>query len=282
MSWKRDFEARTGERVRAVEPVAGGDIASSFRVLLASGETCFVKHYPDAQSGQTEAEAQGLRWLAEPGAIHVAQVFAVGERWLALEWIEAGPPRSESMAQLGRGLARLHAAGAPRFGLDHDNWIGRLPQNNLGEADWPSFYIERRLRPLVRRARSEGLLEAETIREFDLLFTQIPEVAGVSEPPARLHGDLWSGNVLFDQAGEPWLIDPAAYGGHREVDLAMMKLFGGFHADVFTAYQETAELDAGADARVELYQLYPLLVHLILFGGGYRASVIAALRQSLR
>ncbi len=282
MSWKRDFEAVTKERIETCDAVSGGDIASSYRVDLASGTRCFLKHYSDAEPGQTEAEAKGLRWLDEPGVIQVAQVIAVGERWLALEWIETAPPGPSSAVLLGRQLAHLHSSGATLFGMGHDNWIGRLPQSNEPEDDWPSFYVERRLRPLVERARDAALLDPKETRDFEMLFSRVHEIVGPPEPPARLHGDLWSGNVHFDENGAPWLIDPAAYGGHREVDLAMMKLFGGFDADVFQAYQREAVLDAGFSTRIELYQLYPLLVHLLLFGGSYRSSVMAALHESLR
>lgn len=282
LSWERDFEAVTGERIKSRDAVSGGDIASSYRVDLASGARCFLKHYAEAPAGQTEAEAKGLRWLGEPGVISVAQVMAVGDSWLALEWIDPGRRRPDSAALLGRQLAELHHVGAGCFGLEYDNWIGRVHQRNPSTQDWPTFYAERRLRPLIEQASDTGGLEAADLSDFETLFARLPEIVGPSEPPARLHGDLWNGNVLFDLNGRPWLIDPAVYGGHREVDLAMMALFGGFEAEVFAAYEREAPLSTGAHTRVELYQLYPLLVHLLLFGRGYRSSVMTALRGALR
>ena len=282
MIWQSDFETVTAERISSFKKLSGGDIGSSYCIRLESGDRCFVKHYPDAAEGQTHAEAEGLRWLNEPGEIRVAQVIAVGEQWLALEWIECAQPGPHSAALLGRQLARLHAAGAPRIGADHDNWIGRLAQSNGEASDWPSFYVDRRLRPLVLRARHESLLGAEATHDFEQLYDRVEQIVGPHEPPARLHGDLWSGNLLFDQDGAPWLIDPAAYGGHREVDLAMMKLFGGFQAEVFEAYHREAPLNEGSATRIDLYQLYPLLVHLLLFGESYTSSVMAALHRLLR
>lgn len=282
MRWQDEFESATAERVGSWAPLSGGDIGSSYRLELASGTSCFLKHYPEACRGQTAAEAKGLAWLDEPGVIRIPPVLAVGDDWIALEWIDPGRPGRHSAALLGRQLARLHASEAPHFGLDHDNWIGRLPQNNQSKQDWPSFYVERRLSPLVAQARDADLLDASELRSFETLFRRMSELTGPSQSPARLHGDLWSGNLLFDVEGTPWLIDPAAYAGHREVDLAMMKLFGGFDSEVFKAYEQESPLDAGAHARVELYQLYPLLVHLLLFGGSYRDSVLAALSRALR
>ncbi|MFK7897221.1 MAG: fructosamine kinase family protein [Myxococcota bacterium] len=281
MSWKEEFEAATSARVLSSRSQSGGDIGESHCVALEDGTKCFVKVYPDAPPGQTEAEAAGLRWLAEPGVIRVAEVVAVGSNWLALAWIEAGPMQPHSAVELGRGLGRLHATGSERFGLDHDNWIGSLPQNNHPGDDWPCFYGERRLHPLVESAARKSLLPQAMRRDFESLLARLPELVGPPEKPARLHGDLWSGNVLYDENGSPWLIDPAAYAGHREVDLAMMKLFGGFSAETDRAYAEEFELAPGAAARVALYQLYPLLVHLNLFGESYCNGVAGALQQAL-
>src|SRR6185369_76069 len=167
----------------------------------------------------------------------------------------------------------------------HDNFIGRLPQMNAQlddpRAGWAAFYRQRRLEPQLRRAADRGLASARMRRGFDRLFATLETLVGPDEVPARLHGDLWGGNLMCDAAGAPCLIDPAVYGGHREIDLAMMRLFGGFGPRVFAAYDEAWPLADGHEARVDLYQLYPLMVHVNLFGGGYGASVESALARLL-
>ena len=157
--------------------------------------------------------------------------------------------------------------------------IGPLALPNAPAGDWPAFYAERRLEPLARMAADRGALTAATPRLLERVLARLPELAGPSEPPARVHGDLWGGNVLVDAAGQPWLIDPAAHGGHRELDLAMLRLFGGPSARCFAAYEEVAPLAPGAAERVALWQLAPLLLHAALFGAAYAARVEAALRR---
>jgi fructosamine-3-kinase len=231
------------------------------------------------------SEARGLKWLAEANALRVPQTIAVtsgrkGEpAFLVLEYLPSSRPRPNFDEELGRGLAALHRFGAPSFGLDHENFIGRLPQTNARTETWAEFYRLRRLEPQLRRAREAGLLGGELNRRFDRLFARLGELVGPPEPPARLHGDLWGGNLHTDERGAPCLIDPAVYGGHREVDLAMMRLFGGFGARVFQAYGEAFPLAPGHSERTPLYQLYPLLVHVNLFGRGYLGSVEAALAR---
>jgi fructosamine-3-kinase len=266
--------AGLGEVVSA-RRIGGGDINDAWRVELADGRPAFVKTRDAAAPGEYAAEAAGLRWLAEPGAVRVPEVIAVGDAFLALEWIESGRLDAAGEEELGRGLAALHAARAPAFGGGPERLrIGPLELPNAPSDDWPSFYAECRLLALVPRA---GLSAAGT-RAVERVCERIAELAGPPEPPARLHGDLWSGNVLPGADGRPWLIDPAAYGGHREVDLAMLRLFGAPSPRILAAYQEAAPLADGHGERVELWQLFPLLVHAALFGGGYAASVERAAR----
>jgi len=262
--------------------IGGGDINEAFQVVLADGREAFVKTRVDAAPGEYAAEAAGLRWLAEPGALRTPRVLDLGEDYLALEWIAPGRLDAAGVEELGRGLARTHAAGAPGFGgldaseRDGAARFGSLQLPNEPAPDWPSFYAERRLRPLARIARERGALSAQGIRAVERVCEHISELTGPAEPPARLHGDLWSGNVMADEEGRPWLIDPSAYGGHREVDLAMLRLFGAPSERVFSSYQELAPLADGWQERVELYQLLPLLVHALLFGGSYRAAAEGA------
>ena len=262
--------------------VGGGDINEAFRVVLADGEEAFVKTRADAGDGEYEAEAAGLRWLAEPGALRTPRVLEVASGYLALEWIDAGRLSAAGAEELGRGLALTHAAGAPGFGgLDADapSRFGSLGLPNERTEDWPTFYAQRRLAPLARIASERGALSRAGVEAVERVCERIGELAGPPEPPARLHGDLWSGNVMADADGRPWLIDPSSYGGHREVDLAMLRLFGAPSERVFDSYEEQAPLAEGWRERVDLYQLLPLLVHALLFGGSYSA---AAERTAMR
>jgi len=274
--------AALGSDVADVRSLAGGDINQAYEIRLGDGQRLFAKTNARSPRGMFAAEARGLAWLAEAGALRIPHVVAVSEadaaaQFLVLELIETGRPARDFDERLGQGLAELHRVGAPAFGVDHDNFIGRLPQSNAPEATWPAFYRMRRLEPQLRQAVDAGLASPRMRQGFQRLFAALDGLVGPAEPPARLHGDLWGGNLLCDADGAPCLIDPAVYGGHREVDLAMMRLFGGFGSRVFAAYEEAWPLADGAAQRVPLYQLYPLMVHVNLFGGGYVGSVESAL-----
>jgi fructosamine-3-kinase len=260
---------------RDVRRVGGGDINESFHLVLADGREAFVKTRADAAGGEYVAEAADLAWLAEPGALRTPEVLEIDERYLALEWVAPGRLDAAGEEELGRGLARTHLAGAAAFGragAEGSSGFGSLRLANEPSEDWPGFYAERRLRPLARIAGERGALSPAGIAAVERVCGRMAELTGPPEPPARLHGDLWGGNVMADAEGRPWLIDPSSYGGHREVDLAMLRLFGAPSERVFGAYGELAPLADGWQERVELYQLLPLLVHALLFGGSYRAA----------
>jgi fructosamine-3-kinase len=263
--------------------ISGGDASAAYRARLTDGSVMFVKtHRPGRRSDTIPVfrrEAEGLAWLAEAGTARVPGVRAVDDDLLALEWIESVAPAPDHDERLGRALAGIHRNSAPVFGGEHDNYVGLLPQDNTAERSWPAFYARRRIGPLVRRAVDEQRLPADALADTERVIARLPELVGPPEPPARLHGDLWAGNAITDERGAPVLIDPAAYGGHREIDLAMMRLFGGFGPRVFAAYDEVYPRATGHEDRIPLYQLYPLLVHTLLFGGGYAASALAALRR---
>jgi fructosamine-3-kinase len=265
--------------------VGGGDINEAWHVRLR-GEEAFVKTRPDAGEGEYALEAAGLRWLGEPGALRVPRVIELAEDYLALEWVAPGALSADGGEELGRGLAAIHAAGAPCFGdpgfgeqLGVQARIGSLRLPNEPSDEWPSFYAQRRLAPLARIARERDALSGAGVAAVERVCERIADLAGPAEPPARLHGDLWSGNVHADVDGRPWLIDPSAYGGHREVDLAMLRLFGALPERVFAAYEELTPLAPQWRERVELWQLLPLLVHAVLFGGGYCSAAERVARR---
>lgn len=220
-----------GSPVKSARPLAGGDINEAHELLLEDGRRVFAKSNARAPARMFEREAQGLAWLGAARALRVPEVLGVvpasaaGAGALVLELVEPGPRARDFDEQLGRGLARLHRSGAAQFGLEHDNFIGSLPQLNAPARSWAEFYAECRLRPLFERARTQGLLDSALSRSADQLLERLAQRVGPPEPPARLHGDLWSGNVHVAPDGAPVLIDPAVYGGQREVDLAMMQLF---------------------------------------------------------
>jgi fructosamine-3-kinase len=265
--------AALGSRAVAARPVTGGDINRAHRLSLADGREVFLKHHPEPPAGMFRAEARGLAWLAEPRALRVPAVLAVGDDFLALEWIAPGRPGADHDERIGWGLAHLHSTGAPGFGAEADGFIATLPLPNAPLPTWAEFYARRRLEPLVRAGVETGILPADCARDLERLAARLRDLLGPEEPPARLHGDLWSGNAIVDGSGAPVLVDPAAYGGQREVDLAMMRLFGGFSERVFAAYDEVAPLAPGHEERRDLHQLHPLLVHALLFGGGYVGRV---------
>jgi fructosamine-3-kinase len=277
---------RLGQPVVAARRVAGGDINDAFEVRLADERRLFVKTHAAAPARMFPCEARGLAWLRDsahglrlPSVIDVADADDDTPAYLALELIDSRPPSRTFEVELGAGLARLHRSGAPQFGHVEPNFIGRLSQDNAPSATWADFYAERRLAPQVKAAVDGGRGPGTWTSRFDRLTTRLATLLGPVEPPARLHGDLWSGNVISDEQGAPVLIDPAAYGGHREIDLAMLRLFGSPGASLFAAYDEIWPLAPAHLERVPLYQLYPLLVHVNLFGGSYVHAVDAALRR---
>ncbi|MCR9160299.1 MAG: fructosamine kinase family protein [Nannocystaceae bacterium] len=274
-----EFIARAlGAAVTRTRRVAGGDICDAWRVDLDDGRVVFAKEHGGG-SAMFEAEARGLRWLAEAGALRTPAVLAVSPRALVLEYIEPGGRTARFDEAFGRGLAALHACTPASFGWDVPGVIASLPQDNTPEEDWATFLGQRRLAPLLERCVAHQRLPPEAAGELDALLRVLPDRLGPAEPPARLHGDLWSGNAMADHSGEPVIYDPAPYGGHREIDLAMMRLFGGFSPRTFAAYEEVTPLLPEHEDRIELMQLYPVLVHVALFGGHYASRARRTMRR---
>jgi fructosamine-3-kinase len=268
--------------------LGGGDVAESHRMELDDGRTVFAKTHRSPPPGFFTTEANGLTWLREPNAVPVPEVLAVSDGgdgddppMLVLEWIDEGRPGPATEPELGRTLAALHRAGAPSFGREDRRTTGSRALPNDPCDTWVEFYATRRLEPLARLARDGGALDASTLTLLEEVTDRLVDLSGAPEPPARLHGDLWAGNRLVDRRGRSWLIDPAAHGGHREFDLAMMRLFGGYGEACFRAYDEAFPLADGWEDRVPLHQLAPLTVHAIKFGGGYAAATRRALDQLL-
>lgn len=277
--------ATLGEPVVASRPVHGGDTASAHRMELASGRTVFAKTHAHPPPGFFTTEAAGLRWLAAPAVVAVPEVLAVSDgdedhpAHLVLAWIDEGTATAGTEADLGRALAALHRAAPTSFGRDDRRTTGSRALPNEPCATWAEFYASQRLGPLARLASDAGALATDAIAGLERLADphRLAEVGGPPEVPARLHGDLWAGNRLVDRTGRSWLIDPAAHGGHREFDLAMMRLFGGFGEACFAAYAEAFPLADGWRGRVDLHQIAPLVVHAIKFGGHYRRAAAEAI-----
>lgn len=256
--------------------VAGGDICRAFRARSAE-KLVFAKTLANATAGFFAAEARGLSLLAVDGGPPIPAVLGAGDDGLVLEWVETGEPDVVAAADFGRRLARLHAVTTAGFGAEHDGFIGSLALPNPARPTWTQFYVDNRIRPFL------AALPADARRPVERVCDRIDELAGPPEPPARIHGDLWSGNLLWGAGGAVWLVDAAsAHGGHRETDLAMLQLFGAPHlAVILAAYQSVSPLSPGWRQRVPLHQLHPLLVHATLFGGGYVARVVSVAEQVL-
>lgn len=285
LGWLREAHA-----IRVPEVVAVGSADSGRRVDADSAEP---RALADPRAGTEQAGAAGT----EPGRTATGDAAEQrarseprrpelgGAHVLVLEWIETGTTPPGTAERLGRGLARLHAHGAPGFGWRRDGFIGSLPQRNTpvepasDPGAWPRFWFTRRIEPLARMAHDQRALAPAAAALVARLGSRLAQRAGPPEPPARVHGDLWSGNVMTDHQGEPWVVDPAPYGGHREVDLAMLHLFGRPAPATLAAYEEVAPLASGWRERLALWQLEPLLVHTVLFGGGYGAQAHDILRR---
>lgn len=245
----------------------------------------FVKRLPVGERWRLEAEVDGLARLAQAGAIRVPQFHRAGandsEAWIELEWLDLYPADAASDARMGRALARLHAVTAPTFGLERDNAIGATPQPNAPSDDWVAFWRERRLGFQLELAAANGYGGRLQDRGRRLLES-LPALFGEYRPqPSLLHGDLWGGNRAMLADGTPVVFDPAVYYGDRECDLAMTRLFGGFGPRFYAAYEDAWPLDAGAGTRRDLYNLYHVINHLNLFGGGYRAQAEAMIERLL-
>jgi len=276
--------------VRACRSIGGQFGVRHCQATLADGRAVFAKIADGAETGSPEtggpeagfeAEARGLRWLDEPEAVPVPEVIGWDQATLVISWLAAEVPSRQAAERFGRDLARMHAAGAEAYGAPWPGLIAGLPLGNEPGHSWPGWYAAERLLPFARRASNAGSLSSADVHLVEAVAARVGDLAGPAEAPSRIHGDCWSGNVLWS-GGRAWLIDPAAQGGHRETDLAMLALFGAPFLDwIIACYQEIAPLAAGWRSRVPLHQLHPLLVHVCLFGAAYRAAALDAARAAV-
>ena len=283
-SLHRHLEDFLQKKLNAVQPISGGDIHRAYRLQAADGQNWFVKTNRHQQApAMFRTESQGLALLGASKSIRTPKVYSHGSTedghaYLLLEYIAPGYRNRLFWERFGQGLALLHGNTSALFGFAHNNFIGRLPQSNTRQATWAEFYAEERLWPQMLQARELGYFNPEAEQQIDRLCKNLgwrcPE-----EQPALCHGDLWSGNFICDIEGQPVLVDPAACFAHREMDLAMSRLFGGFDPAFYAAYEATWPLESGFDQRLEIYQLYYLLVHVNLFGGGYVDQVQGILNR---
>jgi len=259
--------------------VGGGDFASAYRAELSDNKQIFVKTHRNPPAYFFSTEAAGLEWLRTSGYVNVPKVLAVSDDppFLAMEWVDIGGETSDTESQFGRELAQLHGGEFNCFGRPDGRTTGSQAVPNLACDSWTQFYATRRLLPLAKMAHDKNALPQSCISKVEKIAGKLDEFGAADEAACLLHGDLWAGNRVVDTHGKSWLIDPAAHGGHREFDLAMMRLFGGYGQACFDAYQEIYPLQAGWKDRVALHQLAPLIVHAIKFGESYAAATENAL-----
>lgn len=265
--------------ISGIKSVHGGDINQAAQLFLQNGESFFIKWNQNADPTMFSKEAKGLKLLSQAGSgLRIPDTLASGENFLVLEWIENGAKNETSSYNFGRQLALMHKSSADSFGLDHDNFIGRLPQSNTKHSNWSDFFAIERIEPQIQMAIEEGKIERSLFRTIQNLYGKFGHIFP-QEKPALLHGDLWSGNYMFDSNGDASIFDPAVYYGHREMDISMTRLFGGFSNDFYEGYNKEYPLEEGFEGRVKLYNLYPILVHTNLFGGSYSRQAEQIIRH---
>ena len=269
------------ESFKGFKTVGGGCINNAAR-LQTTEDAYFLKWNSSSEKDLFEKEALGLTHLSTCTSMKIPKVLGKGifqkHSYLLLEWIESGHASSQFWKSFGMGLAKMHRKTSSCFGLDHDNYIGRLHQSNKKHTSWVDFFVEERLVPQVKLARSKRLIDESISLRFEQLYRKLPQLIP-EEAPALLHGDLWSGNFLADENEQPVLIDPAIHYGHRETELAFTTLFGGFDPSFYEHYKNEYPLEPGFEDRIDIHNLYPLLVHVNLFGTSYLPGIVQALRK---
>jgi len=278
-NWKQVLEKELNSELIALSGVGGGDFARAYCATLSDSEQIFVKTHKNPPVNFFTTEAAGLDWLRASGSVNVPEVLAVSDDppFLAMEWVSLGSGTPNTEGQFGRDLAQLHMPEFACFGRPDGRTTGSQAVPNLACNSWAEFYANRRLLPLAELAYEKSALPKKCVNKLEILAGKLHEFGAANEAASLLHGDLWAGNRVVDTQGRSWLIDPAAHGGHREFDLAMMRLFGGYGTACFAAYHEINPLQDGWEDRIALHQLAPLIVHAIKFGGSYVAATESAL-----
>ncbi len=268
--------------VHSSNPLTGGSINDVYCVETIDGDFCLKINEAAKYPGMFEKEAMGLSILQEANEIRVPKVITTGNAgtysYILMEYIDGSYRMPDFMRDFGYSLASLHRHYGESFGLDHDNYMGSLEQVNKMHDSWIVFFTEERLERQFRKARSAGYFSSGETSNFYRLYKQLDNICP-HEKPSLIHGDLWDGNFIVSDEGKACLIDPAVYYGHREVDIAMSMLFGGFDDDFYDAYNESFPMEKGWRKRVEVYNLYPLLIHLNLFGPGYLGAIQTIIRK---
>lgn len=271
-------------QLKSASIVAAGNHNQGIRLDSTEG-TYFLKLNFDHEKDILAKESQGLDYLRKNTFIHVPETFGHGRigdyNYLLSEFVSSGRFQLDYWETLGYGLADLHLKTQAEFGLNEDNFIASLEQKNLHASNWTDFYIQQRLEPLLGKAYFDRLIPLDFLKKFQSIYQVIENILP-KEKPALLHGDLWSGNVLCNSEGQPCLIDPAVYFGHREMDIAFSRLFGGFDNRFYESYESVIPLEPEFESRMGIYNLYPLLVHLNLFGTGYLPGIERIIHRYVR
>ncbi len=282
------LESHLDTSIKSCAAVTGGSIANGCR--LETAETSYFLKYGEDEVAKTfPGEVAGLDALRDaceslmvPNVVEMDTGNGEVPGFLLMEWINAGRQGRRFWEHFGRGLAEMHRTTRERYGFDTANYIGRLPQTNEWNDDWPTFFRTQRLQPQVERAQASGRWQKEWDENFDQVYLRLPELLPARPPASLLHGDLWKGNFMITATGDPALIDPATYFGHREADIAMTELFGGYDEMFYRAYKKAWPLEEGYETRREIYNLYHLINHLNHFGKSYASSVQKTLRRIAR
>lgn len=274
-----ELESRLDVTIESVAAVGGGCIANASR-LETDGSPYFLKYGDEEVARTFEGEAAGLKALGAadsplvvPSVVETAPATNERPGFLVMEWINSGRQGRDFWGRFGEGLAELHRTTADEYGFERDNFIGQLPQHNDRTDRWPSFFREQRLEPQVEMARERGRWRSAWDEGLETLYRRLPDILPAAPEPSVLHGDLWKGNFMVTSIGDPALIDPATYYGHREADLAMTELFGGYENRFYDAYRSAWSLEPEYETRRNVYNLYHLINHLNHFGGGYAGSI---------
>lgn len=261
--------------LKSANLVAAGNHNQGIRLNTSEG-AFFLKLNFDHERDILAKEADGLEKLRKSTFLKVPQIYGHGRiedyNFLLSEFVASSRQQLDYWENLGLGLAQLHLNTSKQFGLDSDNFIASLPQKNLQTNDWASFFVEQRLEPMLGKAYFDRLIPLDFLKKFQTIYAKLDSIFP-KEKPCLLHGDLWSGNVICDWEGQPCFIDPAIYYGHREMDLAFSRLFGGFDSRFYEAYDSIVPLEPDFESRMGIYNLYPLLVHLNLFGTAYLPGI---------